>query len=173
MKKNMKRARTLEALRMAIDFMMVQHQNYTAEYCPAGSACSDCICRTDDGECTCAPFMVSFYGYNHERLVSNWLQNSFTGFIDDCGLAKLAEKYFDIDIDHFMWGQTEKLLHRVRYIRVGTRDTVIDEEGYYYSYERGFEFDLYDTYNKLKTERYHEKWYNEPDIDKEWREGIF
>ena len=170
----MKRARALEALRMAIDFMMRQHPNYTAEYCPAGSACSDCLYRTDDGVCTCAPFMITFYDYNHKKLASNWLMNSFR--YSTCGLClgKLAEQYFAVDIDHLMWGQTEKLLHKVHYIRVGTRDTVMDTDiGYWYSYERGFEFDLYDAYNKLKTERYHEKWYNEPEIDDEWKGGIF
>jgi hypothetical protein len=167
MKKNMKRARTLEALRMAIDFMKNQH-HYTAEYCP--TACCDECSNNNGGNCTAAKCIISFYDYNHNRLVGNWLISSSWWF--ECGLAKIAAEYFDIDIDHLMWGQTEKLLHKVRYIRIGERIGGIDDIGYWKS-ERGLEFDLYKNYNKLEHKRYIEKWYSVPEIDDEWRRGIF
>lgn len=167
MKRNEKRARALTALRMAIDFMMAQH-HYTAEYCPNYS-CDEC--PNNNGNCTAAKCIISFYDYNHNRLVGNWLLNSFTWFIEG-GLAKIAEEFFDIDIDHLMWGQTERLLHKVRYIRIGERISGMDDIDRWKT-ERGFEFDLYKNFNKLETSRYIEKWYVVPEIDDEWKGGIF
>ena len=155
MKRHEKWVHTAKMLRLAINDSMDKHPYFTKEYCMG--FCDDCE------RCTVSPFMVSFYDHDHKHLVSNWLANSFTA--PTCAYSSLMEElsdYFDVDISHLMWNGADTLLHKVRYIRVGTRTVVKDEDGYLHTTEVGIE---YDVHRGNAIRKYRSTWVSEyPDV---------
>jgi len=160
MKKNEKRVRTMNALRLAISNSMSEN-NFTTEYC------NNCYC--DECNEKCNDFMVSFYDHNHKHLVSNWLVNSNKPYpYAVSGTINNLAELLDIDIDHLMWEQEDDVLHKVRYIRIGRRTFVETEDGYFYNQERGLEYDVYSgaKYLIAYPKRYISSWYDDQEVDK-------
>jgi len=158
MKKMIKIKRTLNALAMALDESMKLHPMYTKEYCDNSSTpCSDC---DDYNKCCISKFMVSFLDAEHNLLVRNWLGNSWTDYCP--AKTKLINEMadnLDIDIQHLMWEQADSLLPKVRYIRIGNINNIYTEDEYLFVVEKGTEYDVYYSYNKLGYAPYQERRY--------------
>ena len=164
MKKNEKRARVMNALRLAISHSMSEN-GFVYERC--GDGC--------DGDCehcgyyTVNDFMVSFYDNNHKHLVSNWLRNSSSPYPYAISgtINNLAES-LDIDIDHLTWQKADDILHKMRYIRIGRRTFIENEDGYIYDRENGLEYDIYSgaKYSIAYPKRYITSWYSDPELDR-------
>lgn len=164
MNKREKRINAVRMLRAAINDSFSRHPMYDKEYCHDN--CDKCA------NCKVAPFIVSFYDHKHNYLVSNWLCNSYNvNSYSSSQLINDLSEYFDIDIAHLMWGGADELLHKIRYIRIGTRnDLLFDENGYSYTTETGIEYDVHGK----NIERYYSKWYiGSPEIQEEWEKGCF
>ena len=151
---------------------------FTKEYCDSSSFfgcrnngyCSNCDSENDCSECSkteckcrISKFMLSFYD-EHELIVSNWLANGGSYNPADSKIINKMAESLDVDIQHLMWDLADEFLHRIKYVRIGTRNLIEDENGFKYFIEKGIEYDIYGK----KMKRYRSKWYTEPTLNEQY-----
>jgi hypothetical protein len=166
MKKNEKREYIIATMANFLNWVLAKHPEYKWASCPNNFGCKYC------DKCNSINFMITFYDKNHERLVSNWSGNADQVWnCADSDTINNAANHFDINVNHYMWGQADYQLHKVRFIRVGLRSEIESPEtGYFMEKERGWECEVFTGF----VEPYHETWMDgPPEVQEQWEMGCF
>ena len=166
MKKNQKRQFVIATVANFLKWVLAKHPAYTSATCPNGFNCNCC------DECKTLNFMVSLYDKDHKHLASNWSGNADLVYdVANSGNINKAAEAAHIMINHYMWGQADDLLHKVRFIRIGLRSEIESpENGYYINRERGWECEVFTGF----VDPYHETWMSgPPEVEEEWEMGCF
>lgn len=135
MKKREKRIYVLNAIRDAIDDYFAKHPTYCSEYC---NNCTESTCMGGKR------IFITVFDKNHKRISGNYYNNC--QFWWDPSSSKIINDIaydLNIDINHFMWGSEDKYLHKVRYIKIGSRTDTTTADGEGITRESGREYDLF------------------------------
>ena len=157
MKKTMKIAIAVEAIRAGLDLYKKSHnlsgyverwEDSCSNGCDEDCRCCDCV-----SNCKELPYdiMVELLDYNKRHLTSNWINNSNppnSYWYDhiNCNLSRLAY-YYDVDLFHLTWthneSQVRDILAKTRYIRVFSRAGGETSDGEYMEVDRGYILNIY------------------------------
>ena len=135
MKKQQKRIWVLNAIRDAIDdYFYEKHPTYCCDFC------NNCNRDTCNGH----KVFVTLFDKNHKRIAGNWYNNcQFWYDSSNSSIINNLSYNLNIDIDHFMWGSQDELLHKVRYITIGSRAVCERADGTFWTNESGRDYDLF------------------------------
>ena len=165
MNRNEKRTYIIGTTSNFLKWMLAKHPGYKNVTCQNELNCGCCSC------CDTINFMVSFYDKDHKCISANWSANADVVYESaNSGTINNAAEAADIMINHYMWGQADDLLHKVRFIKIGLRNDIETENGYFMCREKGWECEIFSGF----VEPYHETWMSgPPEIDEEWKMGCF
>lgn len=165
MKKNDKRRFVIGTLSNFLKWVLAKHPEYKFATCQNGLNCGNC------DKCDTINFMVSFYDKDHKCLSANWTANADIVYESaNSGTINNAAEISDININHYMWGESDDLLHKTRYIKVGLRNDIETEDSYFMRREKGWELEVFSGF----VEPYHETWMSgPPEVNEEWEMGCF
>lgn len=158
MKKTEKMTFIVKVIGTALDchYREKMEQKYNKEICFREYNWSCDNTDETDTEKLMREVMFTAFDFNHNRMVSNWTANMFSGadnyYFESSSAVERIMYNEDINLRHLLWDQ-EELLPLIRYIRLGER-SIVEHDNYIIHKEVGYEYDVF----KKTAEPYEKAW---------------